>query len=155
MQRLTLALLLAAAASVAQAQVTVEDAWIRSTVPGQKVTAGYMVIKSATTATLVGGTTAAAKVLELHETRMEGNVARMVAVPRLALPAGKSVVFKPGGYHLMLIDLAKPLAKGDKVALTLKIEQPGKPVQQVKVDAEVRDLVTGGMKGMKGMEGMH
>ena len=146
MQRIMLALLLAAAASAAQAQVKVEDAWIRSTVPGQRVAAGYMVIRSAAAATLTGASSPAAKLLELHETRMEGNVARMGAVPRLALPAGKSVELKPGGYHMMLIDLAKPLAKGDKVVLSLRIEQAGKPAQEVKVEAEVRDLAAGGMQ---------
>jgi len=146
MQRITLALLLAAATSLAHAQVKVEDAWIRSTVPGQRVAAAYMVIRSAAAATLVGASSPVAKLLEVHETRMEGNIARMGAVPRLALPAGKRVELKPGGYHLMLIDLAKPLAKGDKVVLSLKIEQRGKPPQEVKVEAEVRDLAAAGMQ---------
>lgn len=130
----------AAAASVpAWAQVEVKSAWVRGTVPAQKTTGAYMEISSARDASLVGAESTAAGEVEVHEMSMDKNVMRMRAVPRLDLPAGKTVELKPGGYHMMLIDLKKPLKKGDSVPLRLKIENKDKTVSTVEVKAEVRD----------------
>jgi hypothetical protein len=67
----------------------------------------------------VGAATPVAGVAELHEMRMEGDVMRMRAVDKLDLPAGRTVELKPGGYHLMLMDLKQPLPQGSSVPLTL------------------------------------
>ena len=53
---------------------------------------------------------------------MDGNVMKMRAVPALELPAGKAVELKPGGYHVMLMDLKQPLQDGESVPLTLVVE---------------------------------
>ncbi len=71
--------------------------------------------------------------------KMEGNVMRMRQVQSLDLPKMQNVELKPGGYHVMLMDLKGQLKKGDTVPLTLKIEQGGKVIEQ-KVNAEVRDM---------------
>src|SRR5260221_6272320 len=97
-----LGLLLALLASPASAEVIGTDAWVRGTVPGQKGTGAFMQLKSPADMTLVGVASPAAKVAEIHEMAKDGNVMRMRAVDKLALPAGKSVDLKPGGYHLML-----------------------------------------------------
>ena len=68
---------------------------------------------------------------------------RMRAIPKLDLPAGKIVEFRPGGYHLMLTGLKRPLSKGDVVQIQLKIEASDKSVKTVEVRAEVRELRTG------------
>lgn len=131
----------AVAASVpAWAQVDVKSAWVRGTVAAQKTTAAYMEISSAQAASLVGAESTAAGTVEVHEMSMDKNVMRMRAVPRLDLPAGKTVELKPGGYHIMLIDLKKPLKKGDSVPLRLKIENRDKTVSTIEVKAEVRDV---------------
>lgn len=131
----------AVAASVpAWAQVEVKSAWVRGTVAAQKTTGAYMEISSARDASLVGAESTAAGALEVHRMTMDKNVMRMRAVPRLELPAGKTVELKPGGYHMMLIDLKKPLKKGDSVPIRLKIENKDKTVSTVEVKAEVRDL---------------
>ena len=56
---------------------------------------------------------------EVHEMKMEGDVMKMRAIPALDLPAGKAVELKPGGYHVMLMDLKAPLMKDTVVPLTL------------------------------------
>ena len=129
-----------AAASVsAWAQVEVKSAWARGTVAAQKTTGVYMQLKSAKDGSLVGVESPVAGMAEVHQMRMDKNVMRMSAVPRLELPAGRTVELKPGGYHVMLIDLKKPLKKGDSVPLKLKIEDRDKTVSTVEVNAEVRD----------------
>lgn len=136
---LTFALCLGLSA-VAQAQVTVTQAWVRATVPAQKATGAYMEIRSAENARLVGASSPAAKIVEVHEMTMESNIMKMRAVKSLALPAGKPVQLKPGGYHFMMVDVAKPLKKGDVVPITLTIEGKDRKRQRVEVRAEVRDL---------------
>jgi hypothetical protein len=134
------ALVLVAAAAPAWAQVTVSQPWVRGTVQGQKASGAFMQLKSAEGATLVGAQSPVAGVVEIHEMRMESNVMRMRAIPKLDLPAGQAVELKPGGYHVMLMDLKQPLKKGDTVPITLRIQgKDGKP-QEVEVKAEVRDL---------------
>jgi copper(I)-binding protein len=120
--------------------VTVSQPWVRGTVQGQKASGAFMQLKSAEGATLVGAQSPVAGVVEIHEMRMESNVMRMRAIPKLDLPAGQAVELKPGGYHVMLMDLKQPLKKGDTVPITLKLQgKDGKP-QEVEVKAEVRDL---------------
>ena len=140
-----LGLLLALLAAPAAAQVTVTDAWVRGTVPGQKGTGAFMQITSATDMTLVGVASPAAKVVELHEMTQDGNVMRMRAVDKLALPAAKTVALKPGGYHVMLTDLAQPLKEGDVVAVTLTFaDKEGRRITQ-QVQAPVRALAASTM----------
>lgn len=133
--------------AAAFAQVDIQGAWVRGTVQGQKASGAYLEITSKAAATLVGAESPAAAKVEVHEMRMEGDVMRMRAIARLALPAGRKVEFKPGGYHMMLIDLKQPLAKGDKVPLTLRVEGADRKVQAIEVQAEVRDLTAAAKHG--------
>ena len=123
----------------ALAQVEAKSAWVRGTVGAQKTTGAYLEITSAQGGSLIGAESASAGTVEVHEMRMDGNVMRMRAVPRLELPAGKTVALKPGGYHIMLIDLKQPLKKGDTVPLKLKVENKDKSVSVIEVKAEVRE----------------
>jgi len=106
---------------VALAQVAeVKDAWARASVPGQMTTGAFMKITAKETVKLVAGSSPKAGVVEVHEMKMDGNVMKMRAVAGgLDLPAGKTVELKPGGYHVMLMDLKGPLAKDSQVPLTL------------------------------------
>ncbi len=77
---------------------------------------------------------------EVHEMKMDGNVMKMRAVPGLELPAGKAVELKPGGYHVMLMDLKGPLAKDSTVPVTL-VFKDAKGVetrQELKLPVSVR-----------------
>jgi copper(I)-binding protein len=99
--------------------VKVEGAWARVSVQGQMATGAFMKLTAKDGTKLVGASSSAAGVTEVHEMKMDGNVMTMRAVPALDLPAGKTVELKPGGYHVMLMDLKAPLAKGGSVPLTL------------------------------------
>ncbi len=128
------------------AQVAVTDAWVRGTVAGQTGTGAFMQLKSAGDATLVGVTSPAAKTVEIHQMKMEGGVMKMSAVDKLTLPAGKAVDLKPGGYHVMLMNLAGVLKEGDKVPLSLTIVGKDGRKDTVDVKATVRSLAAGTMK---------
>jgi len=135
-----LALATAAALSVAApalAQVTVTDPWIRGTVPGQMATGAFMQLKSAKDAKLVEASSPVAGVVEIHEMKLENNVMRMRATPGLDLPAGRTVELKPGGYHVMLMDLKQQMKEGDVVPVTLVVDSAGKR-ETVEVKAAVR-----------------
>lgn len=147
--RKAVAIVIAGVAFNAWSQVTVSDAWVRGTVKGQSATGAFMSLKSPTDAVLKKAESAVADKVEIHEMKMDGNVMRMKAVPQLEIPAGKSVDLGPGGYHVMLTGLKKPLAKGDKVALKLHFEGRDKKAQVVEVQAEVRDLTAAAGKDAK------
>ena len=105
----------------ASGDVLVSQAWVRPAVKGQSGTGGFMRLLSPKGGTLLGFETPVAAA-ELHEMAMEGDVMRMRPLKALTLPAGQPVDLKPGSYHLMLMNLKKPLKVGDVVALTLKLQ---------------------------------
>jgi copper(I)-binding protein len=140
MPRALLVVALLAAAAAAHAQVEARGAWVRGTVPGQTTAGAYMEITSGQRASLLGAESPAAGSAEIHVMRMEGDVMRMRAVPRVELPPGKTVELKPGGYHMMLVDLKRPLKKGDLVPIRLKVELSDKTIKTIQVLAEVREI---------------
>lgn len=100
--------------------VEVKDAWARATVQGQKASGAFMKISAKNGAKLVGVSSPVAGVAEVHEMKMEGDVMKMRTLEGgLELPAGKAVELKPGGYHVMLMDLKLPLLKDTTILLTL------------------------------------
>lgn len=109
-------------AGAAHAQVTVQDAWVRATVPQQKATGAFMRLTAAQDARLVSASSPVAGVTEVHEMKLVDNVMKMRPLPALDLPAGQVVELKPGGYHIMLLDLMQPVAQGSTVPLTLVFE---------------------------------
>jgi hypothetical protein len=124
----------------AAAAVTATDAWVRGTVPAQKVTGAFLTLQSSEDAKVVAVSTPAAKTAEIHESGMDHGTMRMKAVDFVALPAGKRVELKPGGYHVMLVDLTRPLAAGDMVPLTFTVEDSRGKRSTFEVKAEVRAL---------------
>lgn len=126
------------------ANISVTDAWARATMPGQKVTGAYMQIVSDADAKLLGASSPAVPRVEVHEMKMDGDVMRMRELKSLDLPKGKTVSLEPGGYHIMLMNLKKPIAAGAVIPLTLVVESGGKK-QTVEVKAEARSM-DGGMK---------
>ncbi|MGH8832135.1 MAG: copper chaperone PCu(A)C [Polaromonas sp.] len=118
---LTAVMTLACSALYAQT-IEVKDAWVRSTVPGQKGTGAFMSITAKDGATLVGVSSPVAGIAEVHEMKMDGDVMKMRAMPVLELPPGQTVHLKPGGYHVMLMDLKQPLPKDSTVPLTLRFK---------------------------------
>ena len=131
--RLIASSLLGLAATAALAQVKIEKAWARPTVPGQQGGGAFLSITSASTDRLLSGSTPLAERFELHTMTMKGDVMEMRQVDAIELPAGKTVELKPGGLHVMFIGLKQPLAIGSKVPVTLKFEKAG----EVKVEFDV------------------
>ena len=134
-----LAAALIAASCLAQADVTVKDAWVRGTVPAQTTTGAFMTITSTTEAKLVGAASPIAKMVEIHESMMHGSTAHMQEVTAVTLPAGKAVQLKPGAHHVMLMGVSKPLKPGESVPITLTIEEKGKR-STLEVKAAVRPI---------------
>ena len=144
---LAVALLAGAAQAQGAAPVAVEGAWARASVPGQMASGAFMRLTAPEATRLVRIESPAAGVAEMHEMKMDGNVMKMRALPGLDLPAGQAVELKPGGYHLMLMDLKAPLAKGSSVPLTL-VFQDAKGVQsQQQVQVPVAASAPAGQAG--------
>lgn len=154
--RILLALVCALAALPAVAQVSVRNAWVRASAPGQNIAAAYMRLESATPESLVGASSPLGKA-ELHETREQGGVMRMLPVRRVEVAPGKPVEFKPGSYHIMLTGLHAPVKAGDTVPLTLQFQSKDGKRSSVTVQAPVKPLAsTGGMDmGHGGMDMKH
>ena len=125
----------ALAATQAWAEVTVTEAWVRTTVPEQKASGAYMKIRSSEDAKLVAASSPVARTVEVHEMTMADNVMKMRAIGALALPAGQTVELKPGGYHVMLIGLVKPIERDQRVPMILTIEGKDGKRSTVKVEA--------------------
>lgn len=155
MKRFTLLMFLALVALSSTAQVTVSEPWVRATVPQQKATGAFMKLQSAQDAKLISAKSAVAGVVEVHEMAMDAGVMKMRAVDGLALPMGKAVDLKPGGYHVMLMDLKSQLKDGDAVPLTLTFETKDGKRQTMEVKATARNMSApaqpshGGHSGMK------
>jgi copper(I)-binding protein len=134
------ALALAAACTAAFAQVRVEDAWVRGSVPGQRTSAAYMTLTSPTETTLVGASSPVAGGVELHETIDDGGVMRMRATPRAVVPANRKLELRSGGLHLMLMSLDRELKPGERVPITLTFEDRSGRRTSVDVSAIVRTI---------------
>ena len=150
MKRSFIALGVAASAvlfsTTAFSQVTVKDAWVRATVAQQKATGAFMQLQSTQDAKLVDARSPVAGVVEVHEMAMDSGVMKMRAVPSLALPAGKAVELRPGGYHVMLMDLKAQVKDGETVPLTLVVEGKDGKRQNIEVKAVARGMAQPAMK---------
>ena len=147
------AALLAVPAWAQTAAVKVEGAWARASVQGQKATGAFMRLTAKDGARLVRAESPAAGLAEVHEMKMEGDIMKMRAVPALDLPAGKTVELKPGGYHVMLLDLKAPLAKDSTVPLTLVFQDAKGVESKLKLTVPVGTSAPGGATAGSMMDG--
>ena len=148
------ALLVACTVLAVQAQtVDVKDAWARGTVPGQKASGAFMKLTAKEGTRLVGASSPVAGVTEVHEMKMDGDIMRMRAVAALDLPAGKTVELKPGGYHVMLMELKTALRKDSSIPLTLVFKDAKGVESKLEVSLPVLTMAPGaaahGGHGMK------
>ncbi len=114
----------AASASAVQCLPVVRDGWIRVPPAAIPVLAGFATLGNdcATAATIVAGSSAAFEEVSIHETRFEDGMAKMRAIPRLAVPAGGSTTLKPGGLHLMLMKPKTAPAAGDVIRIDFTLD---------------------------------
>jgi len=115
----------------------VRHPWSRATPPGAKVAVGYMEIRNHGTQPdrLLSASTALAQRVEMHITRQEGEVVKMRQVKSFEVPARERYELRPGGAHLMLVDIARPLKKGERFAMKLVFERAG----ELEVELEVQE----------------
>ncbi|MBM3908119.1 MAG: copper chaperone PCu(A)C [Gemmatimonadetes bacterium] len=127
----------------ASTTVTVRDAWIRETPAGRTVTAAFMVLENAGAAarSVVKASAEVAETLELHEMKRDGASMSMSPVKAIEVPAKGNVELRPGGLHVMMFGVRKPLAAGEAVSLVLTLDDGS----VVTVPARVR-----AMPGMQG-----
>ncbi|HNW02370.1 MAG TPA: copper chaperone PCu(A)C [Burkholderiaceae bacterium] len=130
-------LVLVVEATTAWAQIKVENAWVRATVPKQQATGAFMKITSVEAVKLMAVNTTVAKTNEIHEMKMEGDVMKMRAHPNgLDIPANTTVELKSGGYHLMMMELELTIKAGDTVTLQLQFINAKGNKQVVTVNAK-------------------
>ena len=131
------------------APVEASGAWVRAAVPGQSGTGAFMKLTAQAPLKLVGVATPVAGVAEVHEMKLEGDTMKMRGVPALDLPARQAVELKPGGYHVMLMDLQQPIRVGGSVPLTLTFEDAKGVKSTLALQVPVQAGAPGGMAGHK------
>ena len=130
----------------ADAAVEIKNAWARATVTGQMATGAFMTLTAKEGTTLVGVASPMAGVAQVHEMKMDAGVMKMAEVKGgLVLPAGKAVELKPGGYHLMLMDLKAPLMKDSTVPVTLMFRDAKGTQSKLELTLPVAVTPPGGM----------
>jgi copper(I)-binding protein len=139
--RVLLASLLAGVSLSAVAQTRVEDAWVRTSVPGQPSSGAFMRVTADSDSKLLSVSSPAAKDVQIHEMSMTNDVMRMGPVESVALPAGKTVSLDPNGYHVMLMGLVRQIKEGDQIPLTLTIENDKGVRETLEVQAPARAMM--------------
>ena len=116
--------------------IKIENAYVRATAPGQQVAGGFLKIENKGTADqLVSASSPVAGEVLLHEMSMDGNVMKMRQVKDIAVPANGAVELKPGGYHLMFLNLKGPFNAGQTVPVKLKFAKAGEVEVKLPVNA--------------------
>ena len=134
-------------------EVSVSDAWVRATAPGQDSGSLQFSITSRQEAKLVAASSPVAGKVEFHSMSHENGMMEMRPVESIALPAGKTVDLEASGKHVMLIGLKHPLKAGDSVPFALTVQYPDNSKVTVKASAEIRPLTASG--GMQPKHDMH
>lgn len=139
--RVVASLVLSLAAGLAWTQgfragpITIEHPHARATLPGQPTGGAYLTLANGgADDRLVAVRADVSERVELHTMAMEGDVMRMRELDAIELPAGKQVALKPGGLHIMLIGLKRPLKAGERFPMTLRFENAGEVTVQVDVE---------------------
>lgn len=127
--------------SVSAAEVRVEDAWARATAPGQPVGGAFMNLTADADMALVGARSPASRSVELHTMSMDNGVMSMRQLDKIDLPRGKTVSLKPGGLHIMFIDLKGPLRADETTRLTLIVQDKTGKKKEVGVEVPIRAML--------------
>lgn len=118
--------------------IQIRHPWARATPPGAKVAAGYLEIRNngSQPDRLLSASTTAARRVEMHVTEHAADVAKMRQLRAFEIPARERLALSPGGAHLMLVDIAQPLKKGERISMTLRFERAG----EMEVQFEVQEM---------------
>lgn len=117
--------------------LVIDHPWSRATAPNARVGGAYLTVVNSGAAPdrLVSASSPVAGKVELHTHIKDGDIMRMREIPAIDVPARGKVELKPGGLHIMLIDLKAPLKQGDKPKLTLVFEKAGAVDVEIAVEA--------------------
>jgi periplasmic copper chaperone A len=134
--------------------IVVDHPWARATPKGATVGAGYLTVRNNGRAAdaLTAIESDAAGSAQMHESKMDGGVMRMDEISSLSIPPGGAVVFKPGGYHVMFVDLKAPLKKGRHFSATLNFEHAGKVAVDFTIEGPGASAPAKSTESMPGME---
>jgi periplasmic copper chaperone A len=118
--------------------ILVRHPWSRATPPGAKVGVAYMEIRNrgAQPDKLLAASTPIARAVEMHVTQREGEVMKMRQVQAFEIPARERYALRPGGSHLMLVELTQPLKQGERFTLRLRFERAG----ELEIELEVQEI---------------
>ncbi|NLY63792.1 MAG: copper chaperone PCu(A)C [Alcaligenaceae bacterium] len=133
-----------------QAEVVVENAWVRATVEGQQATGAFMDLTSKKGGKLVEAKSDIAKTVEIHEMAMENDVMKMRQIESLDLPENSKVALKPGGYHIMFIDLLERVKENDEIAMQLFVVNTDGSQETIDVKAIAKPLNSVAKASMNG-----
>lgn len=123
--------------------IEISDVWARTSMQGMNSAVYFMIQNhNAGADELIGAASDVADAVEVHESKMEGDVMMMNRVEAVALEPSAKVEFKPGGYHVMLIGLKQDLKAGDEITVTLQFRDS----PDITVKATVKDA--SGMQNM-------
>jgi copper(I)-binding protein len=120
--------------------VQVQEPWVRATVKGQQATGAFMKLTASSPMRLIQAQSPVAGVVEIHEMKMDKDVMRMSAIAGLDLLPGRAVDLKPGGYHVMLMQLKQEIKEGDSVPITLIFENKDGKKETLAINAPTRAL---------------
>jgi periplasmic copper chaperone A len=123
----------ASTVSAQTGQLEVDKAWARATPGKSAIGVAYVTIQSPTADKLVAVSSPVAKKAELHTMSMSGMVMKMRPIASIDIPAGQAVTLQPGGLHIMLVGLAKPLQTGQSFPLILTFDKAGSRTVNVTV----------------------
>ena len=132
---LLLATLLVSACGAASGELTIQDAWARPANTGENG-AAYFIIENGTASddSLMSVSSDIATAAEVHMSMADANgVMSMQMQDAVIIPAGEPVEFKPGGLHVMLVNLTRDLKPGETITLTLNFKETGSVVVEVPV----------------------
>lgn len=119
--------------------VSIKNAWVRPSNPGQEVGAAYMTFLSSQDTTLISVESDITNAIEIHSMSVENGVMKMRMLDTLELQAGKPYKLEPGGFHLMLFDLKKPLIRDDQVKFVLTFKKKNKASIKQSIIVKVQD----------------
>lgn len=141
-QLISITLVALSASAWAQSNIDIKEPWVRATVAQQKATGAFMQLTAKADSKLVEAKSPVAGVVEIHEMAMDNNVMKMRQISGVDLPAGKTVDLKPGGYHVMLMDLKGQVKAGDVVPVTLVFEGKDGKREAVDIKAPAKPLAS-------------
>ena len=123
---------------VARAEVSISDAWVRASNPGQSVGAAYLTLRSSEDVTMVYVETERAGHTEIHSMSMQNGIMKMRHLEELAIPANQTVKLGPGGFHLMLFELDSPFKAGEQVKFRLCFKDKAGKIQEKFISIPVK-----------------